>query len=77
MGWNAGAGRGPGYCQPFVWQDGEDQNVAGVLGGPPGGNRPIVILGAHYDGQGHCGKDHGAICPSADDNASTDDHSRR
>jgi aminopeptidase N len=61
-------GRGE-YCQPFTWAGGSDQNVVGVLRRPGGGGGPAVILGAHYDGQGHCGPD-GEVCPSADDNAS-------
>lgn len=64
-----GAFEDGGFCQPFAWPGGSDQNVAGVLRRPGGGEAPIVILGAHYDGQGRCGA-HGAVCPSADDNAS-------
>jgi Zn-dependent M28 family amino/carboxypeptidase len=65
-----GAFEDGGYCQPFTWRGGSDQNVAGVLRRPGGGGRgPAVILGAHYDGQGRCGSN-GEVCPSADDNAS-------
>lgn len=64
----AGAFQDEGYCQPFMWPAGADQNVAGVLRARRAGERPILILGAHYDGQGACGVD-GSICPSANDNA--------
>jgi Peptidase family M28 len=62
-----GAFGGGEYCQPFTWHWGSDQNVVGVLRRPGGGGGPAVILGAHYDGQGHCA---GEVCPGADDNAS-------
>ena len=58
---------GGGFCQPFMWPRVSDQNVVGVLRGPERGQ--VVILGAHYDGQGSCGP-RGEVCPGADDNAS-------
>jgi hypothetical protein len=66
----SGAFPGAGFCQPFTWLGGSDQNVAGVLHPASGGGTgPVVILGAHYDGQGRCGPRR-EVCPSADDNAS-------
>jgi hypothetical protein len=66
----AGAFPGGGFCEPFTWGGRSDQNVAGVLRRPGGDGRgPVVIAGAHYDGQGRCGPGR-AVCPSANDNAS-------
>jgi hypothetical protein len=67
MGWVGGMPDGT-YCQRFGGSHLPDQNVVARLA-PKGAAQRIIILGAHYDGQGHCGKG-GEVCPSADDNAS-------
>lgn len=55
------------YCQAFALYDETDQNVVGHLFGKDE-DRPVVLVGAHYDGQGLTPR--GEVYPSADDNAS-------
>ncbi len=59
-----------GFCRSFtLYGDGEDYNVIGHLSnGPSAGDRPVILVGAHYDGQGR--HPAGQIYPGADDNAS-------
>jgi hypothetical protein len=58
------------FCQSFTERGVRDQNVVARLAPrSQSAATKTVILGAHYDGQGRCGSG-GAICPSADDNAS-------
>ena len=62
----AGAASPDAYCRAFPFLDAEDYNVVGHLA--PDDRGPVVIVGAHYDGQGvHPA---GMIYPGADDNAS-------
>ncbi len=57
---------GDSFCQSFPILGTRDQNVIGHL--PGDAARPVVLIGAHYDGQGlHPA---GAAFPGADDNAS-------
>jgi len=58
-----------GYCQSFPILGTRDQNViAHLSGATAGAKRPVVLIGAHYDGQGvHPA---GSVFPGADDNAS-------
>ncbi len=55
-----------GYCQPFPYLDGTELNVVGHLAAD--GGRPVILVGAHYDGQGL--HPSGRHYPGADDNAS-------
>ena len=58
-----------GYCRGFELLGGPDYNVVGLAGPTaPASDSPVVLLGAHYDGQGM--HPAGAIYPGADDNAS-------
>ncbi len=66
-----------GYQQPFPWNDKTSNNIIGVLdGNDPNLRDEMVLIGAHYDGQGTtqgklCKRNgNGSICPGADDNAS-------
>ena len=64
----APARSGDGYCQGFPFLDGQDWNVVGHLPATPADGRPVMLVGAHYDGQGvHPA---GMSDPGADDNAS-------
>ncbi|MCP4661552.1 MAG: M20/M25/M40 family metallo-hydrolase [bacterium] len=59
---------GGSFCHSFPILGTRDQNViAHLSGAPPGEARPVVLIGAHYDGQGvHPA---GSAFPGADDNA--------
>ncbi len=58
-----------GFCRGFTLYDGKDYNVIGQLSnGSSGSDRPNILVGAHYDGQGR--HPAGKIYPGADDNAS-------
>ncbi len=62
-----------GACQAFPFFDGEDYNVtasyrSGTVLSDPGDGRPLILVSAHYDGQGK--HPAGMIYPGADDNAS-------
>lgn len=54
-----------GFCQRFPYLDGEEANVVGHLETE---HQRLILLAAHYDGQGK--HPAGMIYPGADDNAS-------
>ena len=58
-----------GYCREFELLDGFDYNVVGYSDSALAeGDSPVILLGAHYDGQGK--HPAGTVYPGADDNAS-------
>jgi aminopeptidase N len=69
-------GTGGGWFQTFTarTRDGEvpAKNVVARLAGRGGVERPVLVLGAHYDhlGRAREGTDRGAVRPGADDDAS-------
>lgn len=56
------------YCQGFPLQDEISYNVVGHLLAGTAPSKRVILLGAHYDGQGM--HPAGLVYPSADDNAS-------
>ncbi len=57
------------YCAGFELLNGLDYNVVGYSDtAVAAGDSPVIVLGAHYDGQGK--HPAGAVYPGADDNAS-------
>jgi hypothetical protein len=58
---------GTDHCVPFERNQVKDQNVIAHLHRSARADAPVVLVGAHYDAQGHRDE---SVFPGADDNAS-------